>query len=793
MKSRRVLLLLPETFANGGIQRFNRTLLAAIESLGFDCDVFSLVDSDAARAGWEGAVSSLRIRTFTGNKAAFAAATVRAITAGKYDDVIIGHVHFAELVVGARLFRRRRPRLLLVAHGVEVWNRIRGARRKALAGVDRFLCVSDYTAQSIRAQAPEIPAERFAIFPNALADLWVKKMGAVAGADPVQNAAPFILAVARLSRHDRLKGIITALEAFAQLERRELRFVIAGDGDDREFLRRIATRLGVIGRVDFAGAVSDSELVRLYRDCSAFVLPSGQEGFGIVFLEAMFFGAPVIAAAEKGALDVIRDGETGLLVPYGDVVALTRALTRVLDEPALADALRTAARANVTGEGCFTAAAFTRRLASLLTDETPGKLVFVNRYCHPDESATSRILSDLARRLSGAGRHVEVVTSRQLYDDADAQLPEGGTVDGVVIHRVNTARRGRGTLAGRAWDYLSFHCAAYVRLWRVLKPGDIVIAKTDPPMLSLTVSWVARLRGARQVNWLQDVFPEVAEELDVAIRPRWAARLLLRLRDHSLRRAARTVVIGTRMAERLAARGIAESSIRVIPNWADTAEIAPRPVAGNPIRTELALADKFVIGYSGNLGRAHEFETFLGAAQLLRGDPGFAFLITGGGAKIDGLRRGVESLRLTNFRFQAYQPPQRLADSMAAADVHLVSLKPAVEGLIVPSKYYGILAAGRPAIFIGDLDGELAREIRASNTGLVISCGDSGALAQGLRRLRDEPELLARLGANARAQAEDRHSSQRALKAWQTLLSELDPRPVAQMTLAMLPEVQSGT
>jgi glycosyltransferase involved in cell wall biosynthesis len=243
----------------------------------------------------------------------------------------------------------------------------------------------------------------------------------------------------------------------------------------------------------------------------------------------------------------------------------------------------------------------------------------------------------------------------------------------------------------------------------------------------------------------------------------------------------------------LRARGIAESSIRVIPNWADTDEITPRATAGNPIRAELALADKFVVGYSGNLGRAHEFETFLGAAQLLRGDARFAFLITGGGAKLADLRRGVETLGLTSFRFQAYQPPERLAESMAAADAHLVSLKPAVEGLIVPSKYYGILAAGRPAIFIGDPDGELAREIRATNTGLAISVGDSAALAQGLRRLAGEPGYLAQLCANARQQAQERHSSQRALKAWQTMLSELDPGPAAQMTLTLLPEVQSGT
>ena len=646
MKNRRVLLLFSEVFANGGIQRFNRTLLAAIETLGCDCDVYSLADDETARRKWSESASTLRVRVFGGDKARFAAAAIRAVASAAYDDVIIGHVHFLELVVSARVFGRRRARLLLVAHGVEVWNRLHRARRQALASVDRILCVSEYTAQSMREQAPKIPAERFSIFPNALADLWIAKVEALTGG-PV-NAAdpPYILSVARLSRHDRPKGIITTLEAFAQLADRNLRFVIAGTGDDLPFLRQIATRLGVAERVDFPGAVSDSELVALYRDCQAFVLPSGQEGFGIVFLEAMFFGAPVIAAREKGAVDVIRDGETGLLVPYGDVVALAAAMTRVLDDPALREALRGAARANVTDDGCFTAAAFTRRLAGLLeNEERQRQYVFVNRYFHPDESATSRMLTDLTRRLSGAGLRVTVVTSRQLYDDPMAQLPAEDEVDGVVVHRVSTATRGRDTLIGRALDYLTFHLAARARLRRLLQPGDVVIAKTDPPMLSVTVARAARARGAVLVNWVQDVFPEAANELGVPIRPSWLYRLLQRMRNASLRAAEFNVAIGTHMAERLIEQGVPATRIRVIPNWADVAEIVPKPVEGNPIRAALGLQEHFVIGYSGNLGRAHEFETFLEAATLLRDSAEFVFLITGGGAKVAALQARGRSAR----------------------------------------------------------------------------------------------------------------------------------------------------
>jgi colanic acid biosynthesis glycosyl transferase WcaI len=421
------------------------------------------------------------------------------------------------------------------------------------------------------------------------------------------------------------------------------------------------------------------------------------------------------------------------------------------------------------------------------------RLIFVNRYFAPDESATSRMVSALARLLRASGHPVEVVCSPQLYDDAHANLPGHDVIDGVVVHRVGNARFGRASLMGRALDYLGFHVAAYRRLRRILEPGDIVIAKTDPPLLSVTVARAARSRGACLVNWLQDVFPEVATALGVAVGPPWVERRLLALRDGSLRDAACNVAIGVRMRDRLQARGIAASAFRVIPNWVDVDEITARGTDGNPVRARLGIADKFVIGYSGNLGRAHEFDTFLGAARLLADSPEFVFLITGGGARLTALRTAVAALNLQNFRFQAFQPADCLADSLAAADVHLVSLLPKTEGLIVPSKYYGIMAAGRPAIFIGDPDGELAREIRVDDSGAVIAVGDAAALARELRLLRGEPARLARLAVNARLSAEHRHSSRRALASWLTLFASLQPHTVEPAAAAAVMRAQSGT
>lgn len=361
---RKILLVLSEICANGGIQRFNRTFLAACLKLGCDCEVLSLRD-DATSIARFPLDERVRLTGFGGNRLQFALALFRRMRRGRYDDVLVGHINFVELVVTALAFAPRRVRSLLVGHGIEVWNSIGPRRRRALRAIDCILCVSNYTRESFKSQAPALASERLLLFPNALSEAWESKQNVV----PVVTARAlperFLLAVTRLARGDRYKGIVTTLEALRRVDE-SLHCVVVGNGDDLTFLQGVAKRFGVFARTHWLGSLSDEELTGLYRNCEAFVLPSGKEGFGIVFLEAMFFGAPVIAAREKGALDVVIDGETGLLVDYGDVVGLSRAIEGVANDRALRRDIVRRARDRVTGDGAFTYASFVRRCASAL-------------------------------------------------------------------------------------------------------------------------------------------------------------------------------------------------------------------------------------------------------------------------------------------------------------------------------------------------------------------------------------------------------------------------------------------
>jgi phosphatidyl-myo-inositol dimannoside synthase len=361
---RKVLLLFTEIFANGGIQRFNRTFLSACSQLNVQVKALSLMDSPIAISR-ESSYANASIVGFSGNRARFMLATASALWSERYSFVVIGHINLLNVTIAALRIRPfHRAPAILIAHGIEVWKGIGGAHRYALAELQTILCVSRYTRQRILEQAPRLQAERLTIFPNALAEIWGATASDVSPAVPPPKR--FILSVTRLEKGDRYKGIVTTLEALGMLTDKSLQYVIVGQGSDLAFLKLVAARCGVHERVLFLSGLSDVQLINLYQTCLAFVLPSGKEGFGIVFLEAMYFGAPVIAAREKGALDVVTNEETGLMVNFGDSIALKHAIERLAGDFRLCDRLRTAGRSLVVDGGPFTFVRFLQRCGSAL-------------------------------------------------------------------------------------------------------------------------------------------------------------------------------------------------------------------------------------------------------------------------------------------------------------------------------------------------------------------------------------------------------------------------------------------
>ena len=395
------------------------------------------------------------------------------------------------------------------------------------------------------------------------------------------------------------------------------------------------------------------------------------------------------------------------------------------------------------------------------------RLFFLNRYFFPDHSATSQILSQLALHLTESGHDVHVITSRQLYDDPVARLSAEETDRGVKIHRLLGTRLGRSGLLSRSVDYFSFYISAWRLLLAVTDQDDILVTMTDPPLLSILGMHIARRRRLRVINWLQDIYPEVASELGVPFVRGPVSTLLRYARDASLRAADANVVVGNLMAEKLRQLGVASERIKVIPNWCNDETIVPVDAAGNPLRTQWQLQENFVVGYSGNLGRAHEFGTILAASEHFRNDPNIIFLFIGGGHRSDELVRRVKAQDLSHkFRFLPYQRDEDLKYSLSVPDVHWISLRPELEGLIVPSKVYGIAAASRPIIAVTARNGEIASLVRKYDCGVVVDPGNSDELARVITDLSRNVTTREAMGRRARAMLEANFTRQHSFKNW---------------------------
>lgn len=402
------------------------------------------------------------------------------------------------------------------------------------------------------------------------------------------------------------------------------------------------------------------------------------------------------------------------------------------------------------------------------------KTIFINRYFYPDHSATSQLLSDLAFDLAARGQEIHVITGCQLYGNAHASLPVDESIRGVQVHRVRTSRFGRAKLWGRMFDYLTFYLGSTWRLLRLIRPGDIVVAKTDPPMMSVPAAWVVTLKRGVLVNWVQDLFPEVATSLDV-YGVRFAAPMLKRLRNQSLRQGRSNVVLGEIMAERLREEGVPSDRITIIENWADGEAIQPIGKRDNPLIREWGLEGKFVLGYSGNMGHVHEFKTMIDAAEKLNDVKEIAFVFIGDGIARPWLIAEAARRGLTNTQFFPYQSADRLRWSLSLPDVHFVSLRPTLEGLIVPSKFYGIVAAGRPIIHIGDPEGEIARILERERCGWSFCIGEVDALTSCILRLSQEGREVTDAGLCARQAFDRKYSRLHALDSWRLLLESASP------------------
>jgi len=342
------------------------------------------------------------------------------------------------------------------------------------------------------------------------------------------------------------------------------------------------------------------------------------------------------------------------------------------------------------------------------------RIIFVNRVAWPSAEATAQLLTDLADGLAAKGWEVHIATAST---GPDGRTTENGSV--IEFHRLETeAGKPARSLWRKAWQYRRFTLAAKHWLQSFLRKDDILVLMTDPPLLGPKLLSTLRHHHVQLYHWTQDIYPEVAIALTQnRILQRWLHGWI-RLRNEAWKDSAHIVAIGEDMADLIAQQIGKASPITIIPNW------FPEHHRDSKVdfraRWKINPHDLLVV-YAGNLGRAHTLDPVLELAAQTRDLPNVVYYMVGGGAQAPKLKREAKERGLTQVRFEPAVPRDELYSLLTAADVHLITMRPECRGTVLPSKFYGIVNAGRPCIFIGPTDSDLARLITDRGLGTASS------------------------------------------------------------------------
>jgi glycosyltransferase involved in cell wall biosynthesis len=376
------------------------------------------------------------------------------------------------------------------------------------------------------------------------------------------------------------------------------------------------------------------------------------------------------------------------------------------------------------------------------------QLLFINRFYFPDEAATAQLLTMAAEDLVGHGCGVTIIAGQIDYFTTKRVFGGHECRHGVRVLRVWSTAFGSHSTIGRVLNYLTFYAAA---AWAALRRGgvDCIVVWSDPPLLSVLAVALSRLKGWKSVVWMQDLFPDNAVQAGF-FRLRFPAWVLTRSARWSLRRADHIVVVGRCMKRRLAESGVAWEQMTVISNWADGASLRPVPHGDNWFRKEHAREGQVVVMYSGHLGVVHDWHALMHVLRSLSAVPDVMFLFVCHGPGREVLEGWVRREGLVNVGFIEHQPRQALTYSLSAADVHLVTLRTDMAGLSVPSKTYGIMAVGRPIVFIGPKDSEAAMAVMESGCGVVVDPEEPNGAVKVILELASDRRRRQELGAAGR-------------------------------------------
>lgn len=398
------------------------------------------------------------------------------------------------------------------------------------------------------------------------------------------------------------------------------------------------------------------------------------------------------------------------------------------------------------------------------------KLTIINQQYPPEVAATGQIFSLMAGYMRRNGWETTVVTGTPYYPGMTEKPPRRETLDGVDVRRLRNTTFDKRSFFGKLLNLLTFEISLFFYCIFCIGRDETVLVATAPPIAVFCTAIGRFFRRYHVVMTVQDLYPDVLQASGMSSPAKLSYRVLHRIMRWSMHRCDRVIAISTDMKARLEADyGLAD--VRLVPNLSPEAIDVLDPIAA---KTPFGWEDTLVVQYSGNFGVAHEYGTLLAAVRLLTREPDILFRITGAGKNYDKLKAESEAEGLTNIVFEGYAPLDRLQEHLAVADLSLVVFNEAFEGVLLPSKYYGILASGRGVLLISGAHNDIRRDIDRHGVGLSFAHGEAGELAEALLALRQAPDRLRAMGSAARALYDERYTQAVLLEAYDNVLREID-------------------
>lgn len=393
---------------------------------------------------------------------------------------------------------------------------------------------------------------------------------------------------------------------------------------------------------------------------------------------------------------------------------------------------------------------------------------------YPEETSTGYFVTKIAEGL--AEKHsVGVLCVQPTYSSRGICAPSHELHNGVLIDRCKATAFDKDSIIGRIVNSLTISISLFSNLLFRLKSEDLVLVVTNPPTLPFLASLACCLRGSRCMLLIHDVYPEVLIVTGM-IEPggllhnaiRWLTQLMYRQND-------RIIVLGRDMKNLIAGKvpGYSAEKIVIIPNWADLDEITPASRPSNCLLSKMGLTHKFVVQYSGNIGRTHGLETVLEAAMQLIPVEMIHFIFCGAGAKKEWVESEVQKNNMNNITIIESQPRSELGNLLNACDVAIISFMPGMAGVSVPSRMYNILAAGKPIIAVADPDSELALVILEEEIGWVVPPARPDKLVEAVLQAQSDREVLLEMGTRARRAAVEKYPLSRSIDSYNLLIEGL--------------------